>query len=149
MVHKQQMGHSTEDVARGLCQALVRNYLADLGAGREIEPPVVFQGGVAFNEGIVRALEESLQMEVIVPLYHEAMGAIGAALLVREEMSRCDRLTGFAGFGVSEASYRSLSFECEACPDRCEVAQLFQGDRVVAHWGGHCDLWEGIVSAQA
>ena len=149
MIHKQQMGCSTEDVAYGLCQALVRNYLADVGAGREIEPPIVFQGGVAFNEGIVRAFEDSLQMEVIVPLYHEAMGAIGAALLVREEMSRHSRSTAFAGFGVSEASYHSSSFECEVCPDRCEVAQLFQDDTVVAHWGGHCDLWEGAASAQA
>ncbi len=149
MIHKQQTGYATEDVAYGLCQALVRNYLADVGAGRVIEAPLVFQGGVAFNEGIVRAFEESLKMEVIVPLYHEAMGAIGAALLIREEMSRHAGSTAFAGFGVSEVNYRSSSFECEACPDHCEVAQLFQDDKVVAHWGGRCDLWEGVASAQA
>jgi predicted CoA-substrate-specific enzyme activase len=149
MIHKQQMGCTLEDVAYGLCRTLVRNYLADMGAGREIEPPVAFQGGVAFNEGIVRAFEESLQTEIIVPLYHEAMGAIGAALLVREEMSRHPESTAFAGFGVSELSYRSSSFECEACPDRCEIARLFQDDKVVAHWGGRCDLWEVATIAQA
>jgi len=148
MIHKQQMGYATEDVAYGLCRALVRSYLADLGTGRELEPPIVFQGGVAFNQGIKRAFEESLHTEVIVPRYHEAMGAIGAALLVREEMSRAAGTTAFAGFGVSELSYHSSSFECEACADRCEVAQLFQDDAVVAHWGGRCDLWEGAASAQ-
>jgi len=46
MVHKQQVGHRVEDIIYGLCQALVRNYLNDVGSGKDIQPPVVFQGGV-------------------------------------------------------------------------------------------------------
>jgi len=147
MIHRQQMGYAAEDISYGLCQALVRNYLNDLCTGKEMLPPIVFQGGVAFNEGIVRAFEESLNYEIVVPLYHEAMGAIGAALLVREEMSIKDRTTGFVGFGVVEASYRSSSFECDRCADHCEVARIYRNDRVVAHCGGRCDLWEGTSSA--
>jgi len=56
MVHKQQMGYRTEDIIYGLCQALVRNYLNNVGLGKDIKPPIAFQGGVAFNKGIVRAL---------------------------------------------------------------------------------------------
>ncbi len=148
MIHKQQMGYGTEDIAYGLCRALVRNYLNDVGMGQEMPSPIVFQGGVAFNEGIIRAFEESLNAEIIVPLYHEAMGAIGAALLVREEMSGNGKSTAFAGFEVSEVSYRSFSFECEVCVDHCEVARIFQNDRVVAYQGGRCDLWEGASRAQ-
>jgi len=147
MIHKQQMGYAAEDIIYGLCQALVRNYLNDVCMSRDLLPPVVFQGGVAFNEGIVRAFEESLSTEVIVPLYHEAMGAIGAALLVREGMSHNGKSTVFAGFEVIESSYRSSSFECDACDDHCEVAQVYRNDAVVAHWGGRCDLWEGTSSA--
>ena len=147
MIHKQQMGYAAEDITYGLCQALVRNYLNDLCTGREMLSPIVFQGGVAFNEGIVRAFEESLNSEIIVPLYHEAMGAIGAALLVREEMSIKGRSTAFAGFDVVNASYRSSSFECDACADHCEVARIYRNDGVVAHCGGRCDLWEGNNSA--
>jgi len=51
MVHKQQMGHSVPDIIAGLCQALVRNYLNNVGKGKDIQPPVVFQGGVAANKG--------------------------------------------------------------------------------------------------
>ncbi len=149
MIHKQQMGHETEDIIYGLCQALVRNYLNGVGMGKEMLPPIVFQGGVAFNKGIVRAFEESLGTEVFVPLYHEAMGAIGAALLVREEMSRNGKMTDFAGFEASEETYRTSSFECKVCTDRCEIARIFQNDEVIAHWGGCCDLWEGTKSAQA
>ena len=147
MIHKQQMGYAAEDIIYGLCQALVRNYLNDVCMSKDLLPPVVFQGGVAFNEGIVRAFEESLSTEVIVPLYHEAMGAIGAALLVREGMSLNRRSTVFAGFEVIESSYRSSSFECDACDDHCEVARIYRNDAVVAHWGGRCDLWEGTSSA--
>ena len=149
MIHKQQMGHETEDIIYGLCQALVRNYLNDVGTGKEMLPPIVFQGGVAFNKGILRAFEESLNTEVLVPLYHEAMGAIGAALLVREEMSRNGKVTDFTGFEASEESYCTSSFACRLCPDRCEIARILQNGEVIAHWGGRCDLWEGGKSAQA
>jgi len=142
MIHKQQIGHKADDIICGLCQALVRNYLNDVGKGREILPPVVFQGGVAFNRGIVRALEESLGMEIIIPPHHEAMGAIGAALIACEEITSDSRETKFTGFNAGLASYRSSSFECGICPDRCEVARVFQDGEAIAYWGGRCDIWE-------
>ena len=142
MVHKQQMGHKIEDILYGLCQALVRNYLNNVGLGKDIRPPIVFQGGVAFNQGIVRALQEELNVEIIVPPHHELMGAIGAALLVHEEMAGSDNESRFKGFGVSEIEYHTSSFECKACPNYCEIAQLSIDGRVLARWGGRCDMWE-------
>jgi len=142
MVHKQQMGHRIEDILYGLCQALVRNYLNNVGLGKDIKPPIVFQGGVAFNQGIVRALHEELNAEIIVLPHHEIMGAIGAALLVREEMITNNNGSQFKGFDVSKIKYHTSSFECKACPNLCEVAQLSINGRVLARWGGRCDLWE-------
>jgi predicted CoA-substrate-specific enzyme activase len=142
MVHKQQMGHRTEDILYGLCQALVRNYLNNVALGKELLPPVVFQGGVAFNQGIVRALEESLETQVVVPPHHEVMGAIGVALLVHEEMSATGEPSRFQGFQVSQIQYHTSSFECKACPNLCEIAQLSLNGKVLARWGGRCDLWE-------
>jgi len=142
MIHKQQMGHCTEDILYGLCQALVRNYLNNVGLGKDIQPPIIFQGGVAFNQGIVKALQEELGTEVIVPPHHEVMGAIGAALLVHEEMSASQHESTFKGFGISEIKYRTSSFECKACPNLCEIAQLSVDGQVLALWGGRCDLWE-------
>jgi len=142
MIHKQQMGHRIEDIIYGLCQALVRNYLNNVGLGKEILAPIVFQGGVAFNQGIVRALEEILEAKVTVPSHHEVMGAIGAALLVHEEMAARGDGTKFKGFGVADAHFRTSSFECKACPSMCEVAQLFLDGKVLARWGGRCDIWD-------
>ncbi len=142
MVHKQQMGYRTDDILYGLCQALVRNYLNNVGLGKEIKSPIVFQGGVAFNQAIVKAFQEELEVEIIVPPHHQVMGAIGAAVLVHEEMVNNNNGSKFNGFGVSEVKYHTSSFECKACPNLCEIAKLSLDDQVLAHWGGRCDIWQ-------
>ena len=147
MIHKQQMGHRIEDILYGLCQALARNYLNNVGLGKEIKSPIVFQGGVAFNQAIIKALQEELGTEVIVPPHHEVMGAIGAALLVHEEVENNRDKSKFKGFGVSEVEYHTSSFECQACPNLCEIAQLSINGQVLARWGGRCDLWERSPSS--
>ncbi len=142
MIHKQQMGHRVEDILYGLCQAMARNYLNNVGLGKEIRALIAFQGGVAFNQGMLRALEEALEIPVRVPPHHEVMGAIGAAMLAREAMSRHGHATQFKGFGVSELDYRTKSFECHHCPNHCEIVQVSVGKQVVARWGGRCERWE-------
>ncbi|MBI2866384.1 MAG: 2-hydroxyglutaryl-CoA dehydratase [Chloroflexi bacterium] len=147
MIHKQQMGHRVEDILYGLCEALVRNYLNNIALGKEILPPVIFQGGVAFNKGIVKAFEETLKTTVIVPPHHEVMGAIGAALLAQEDARRRTASSQFKGFGVTEVDFRTSSFECKACANVCEIAQVFVEGKVVARWGGRCDMWERTSAA--
>ena len=146
MVHKQQTGQKIDDIIYGLCRALVSNYLSDVASGKEIKPPVVFQGGVAFNRGIARALREELKTEIIVPSHHEVMGAIGAALLVHE--SAPESKGSFKGFGISEIEFKTSSFACRACPVACEIVRVSDNDRVVASWGGKCDMWENKVLRQ-
>lgn len=142
MIHKQQMGHRVQDILYGLCQAMARNYLNNVGLGKEIREVVVFQGGVAFNQGMIRAFEEALGMPVRVPPHHEVMGAIGAAMLAREAISRNAERTHFKGFAVSELNYRTTSFECRHCTNRCEIVQVAVGKTVVGRWGGRCERWE-------
>jgi predicted CoA-substrate-specific enzyme activase len=148
MIHKQQMGHRVEDILYGLCQALVRNYLSNVGLGKDIQLPIIFQGGVAFNQAIIRALREELGMEITVPTHHEIMGAIGAALLVHEEMATANGSSQFKGFNQSEVKYRTSSFECKACPNNCEIARLSLNGRALAHWGGRCDVWERVAAVE-
>lgn len=140
MVHKQQMGHPVDDIIYGLCQALVRNYLTNLALGKTPLPPVVFQGGVAANAGVVRAFEEALETEVTVLPQHEVMGAMGAALLTRQKMN--GQPTNFKGFKAVMVDYRTTSFECKACPNLCEIAQIRADGRIIARWGGRCERWE-------
>jgi len=144
MIHKQQMGYETDDIIYGLCHALVRNYLNNVALGKEILPQVAFQGGVAFNRGIIRSLSETLNTQIIVPPHHELMGAIGAALLIHEEMDAGFRETRFKGFEVSQTNFHASSFICKACPNQCEIAQLSVDSKVLARWGGRCDRWERV-----
>jgi predicted CoA-substrate-specific enzyme activase len=144
MIHKQQMGYPTDDIIYGLCQSMVRNYLNNVALGKEIQPKMAFQGGVAFNKGIIRAFNETFDTEVYVPPHNELMGAIGAAFLVKEEMGNNHGKTNFAGFGVSKTEYKTSSFICKACPNLCEISQISVNGKVLARWGGRCDMWERI-----
>lgn len=146
MIHKEQMGHKTDDILYGLCQVLVRNYLNNVALGKEILPQVVFQGGVAFNQGIVKSLCETLDTEIVVPPHHELMGAIGAALLISKEIQTNDCKTQFKGFEISQTDFHVSSFMCKACPNLCEIAQLSVNGEALGRWGGRCDRWEGAVA---
>jgi len=46
VIFKQQTGQRIEDIVAGVCRALVRNYLNDVGKGKAIEVPILFLGGV-------------------------------------------------------------------------------------------------------
>lgn len=143
MIHKQQMGHHLGDIANGLCEALVRNYLNNVGKGKEVLSPVVFQGGVAANKGIVTAFQRALDLPVIVPRHHDIMGAIGAAQLAREEVERT-KSSKFKGFTVADLPYHTSSFECDGCPNNCEIVEIYENGKVIGRWGARCPRWDII-----
>jgi len=71
-----------EDIVAGLCDSLVKNYLNNVCRGKEILSPIGFQGGVAANRGIQKAIERELETHLIIPVHFDVMDAIGAAKLV-------------------------------------------------------------------
>ncbi|WP_422443837.1 acyl-CoA dehydratase activase [Thermoanaerobacterium sp. DL9XJH110] len=147
MIHKQQIGHKVEDIIWGLCQALVRNYLANVAKGKEIKPPVLFQGGVAANVGIKKAFENELGMEITVPKNYDVMGAVGAAILAARHMAQQEnKKTNFMGFDVAFRNYHVGSFECKGCPNLCEVVQIFSDNRLLARWGDKCGRWSSSLA---
>ncbi|MGE5528233.1 MAG: acyl-CoA dehydratase activase [Patescibacteria group bacterium] len=144
MIHKQQVGHALPDIIAGLCQALVRNYENNVGKGKEILPPVVFQGGVAANAGIRDALSQALGFPIVVPEHYEVMGAIGAALLAAEAaLLDPDSGSAFRGFGLAGEEVRTAGRECAGCPNQCEIVTLSIGGEAVAAWGDRCGKWSG------
>jgi len=142
MIHKQQMGHSKEDIIRGLCAALVRNYMNNVCKGKKLEPPITFQGGVAANSGIREAFKKHLGCEIIVHKHFLTMGAIGAAMLAREHVLNEDIKTNFRGFRVSDMKFTPKAFNCKDCPNHCEVTYVEkdQGE-LIARWGDRCGKW--------
>ncbi|HHU77643.1 MAG: acyl-CoA dehydratase activase [Caldicoprobacterales bacterium] len=146
MIHKQQMGCSTEDIIKGLCQALVRNYLSNVGKGKEILPKIVFQGGVAANEGIRRSFEDALKQPVVVPEHYDVMGALGAAILAHKEMKK-GRTTRFRGFLSMQEDFTARSFSCNGCANLCEIVELSSCGNIQARWGDRCGKWSTAARA--
>jgi predicted CoA-substrate-specific enzyme activase len=149
MIHKQQMGHPLPDIVAGLCEALVRNYLNNIGKGMEINPPVVFQGGVAANAGIRSAFQGTLQTDIVVPQHFDVMGAYGAALLARDYIAEQGKDTQFRGFGVTSLEFQNRSFICKGCPNACEIIEIKQEKQVLARWGDRCGRWTAAESEAA
>jgi predicted CoA-substrate-specific enzyme activase len=72
-------GVSREDIVGGV-QASISRRIAGM-AGRSVEPPVVFTGGVAMVPGMDAALGEVLGCSVQVAAQPQMTGALGAAIL--------------------------------------------------------------------
>lgn len=76
-------GVPREEIVAGVCRAIARRVGA-MARRVGVEPPVAFAGGVAKNVGVVRALEEVLGEDLIVPEEPQIVGALGAALVARD-----------------------------------------------------------------
>lgn len=144
MIHKQQTGHCSEDIIAGLCEALVRNYLNNLAKGKNIEEPIIFQGGVAANVGIVAAFEKILGKKVIIPRHYDVMGAYGAAILAKEEIEETGRETRFYGFDCINEELDLKSVECKGCSNLCEVIKMKASGELKACWGDRCGKWSAL-----
>ena len=87
IVHLQQVGTPLREILGGLCMALARNFCSDVAQGRPFRRPILFQGGVSKNRGMILAFEAVLGLrpgELIVPEHQVLMPAIGPALIAGE-----------------------------------------------------------------
>jgi predicted CoA-substrate-specific enzyme activase len=134
LVHKIQVGHSKEDIIAGLCQAVVNNYLNNVGKGKRIKSPVVFQGGVSRNIGVVKAFEQALGCPVIVDENGHLMGAIGAAILARRNPVR--RVFDFA---MRNVEFTTREVVCGHCPNHCEIIVVSRDGKQIDSWGNRCE----------
>ena len=74
-----------EDIAAGICTAMAQR-MAVLANSLGLVKDLCMTGGVAKNQGVVKALEEQLGLRIrpIRKMDPQLAGALGAALLARE-----------------------------------------------------------------
>jgi predicted CoA-substrate-specific enzyme activase len=87
MIHLQQGATPDYEIVAGLCLAMARNLKSNLGKGKNLEPPVAFQGGVAYNHGVRQGFRQVLNLDeqgLVIPPYFPCLGAVGAVLTARE-----------------------------------------------------------------
>ena len=153
LVHKIQVGYAREDIIAGLCHAVASNYLNNVGKGKKILSPVVFQGGVSKNIGVVRAFENQLDMPVTVDEDGHLMGAFGAALLaadagpIREAKSGPFASGAFDFEALLDFDFQTREIECGRCANNCEIICVYRDGKIIDSWGNRCD--KGAVKASA
>ena len=140
LVHHQQRGAKKEDLVAGLCYSIVHNYLNKVVSKKPVGERIFFQGGTAFNQGVVAAFEKVLGKNITVPPDHEVTGAIGAAILAMKEKESGP--SKFKGFDLNKKEYNLSSFECNGCVNRCEIHTLTVKGEVPLYYGGRCEKYE-------
>jgi predicted CoA-substrate-specific enzyme activase len=142
LTHAVGRGVSLPDLTAGLAYSIARNYLEKVVSGRPVGQNIVFQGGVASNASVVRALSLLLGRTVQVHPFNRVSGAIGAALLAKEEVEKDARLSP-SHQELEERigqEYSVSSFECPQCSNRCQVNKILLG-RETLFFGDTCERY--------
>lgn len=134
LIHKAQLGYLKEDIIAGLCKSVVLNYLNNVGKGKKIEGPIVFQGGVSKNIGVVKYFEEILNTDIIVDDNSHLMGAIGIAIL-----SSKDNIQKEFNLNINDIKFETKGFECSGCSNNCEIVKIFKDNKLIDSFGNRCN----------
>ena len=124
------------DLAAGLCYAIARNYLNRVVGQKKIGDHILFQGGLAYNQGVINAFRALLPGKTLtVPPFFSVTGAYGAALLAQEAMTT--EATAFKGFGLT--SSKSSRVKSHATPPQSPNRERFQRDVADLIFAGYDD----------
>lgn len=134
LVHKTQAGYKKEDIISGLCDAVVNNYLNNVARGKKIKPPIVFQGGVSKNKGVIKAFERALNEKIHVDEKGHLMGALGIAILSKES-----KLKESFSFKITNVKFETKGHECPNCSNHCEIISIYKNKNLIDMWGNRCD----------
>jgi len=134
LVHKAQIGHKKEDIVAGICMAVVTNYLNNVGKGKNIKAPIVFQGGVSKNVGVIKAFEQTTGERIHVDPNAHLMGALGVAILSKSAEQRQT-----FDFGIADFDYETKGTECKKCANNCEIICFYKDGKIIDAWGNKCE----------
>ena len=155
IINEQRNGKRPDDLMAGLCRSIIENVFTKvvrIANVAELGDRVVVQGGTFRNFAVLRALEEYLGREVTLAPYPGEMGALGAALAVKQEVEahgyangRCSAFIGFDA--VRDFTYtRESGVLCPHCANHCSRTILRFPDGGSYVTGNRCD--RGAVMAE-
>lgn len=133
LIHKAQIGYDKKDIIAGLCRSIVINYLNNVGKGKKIKAPIVFQGGVSKNKGVLKYFKEILHEDVIVDENSHLMGALGIAILSKKY--KTDKVYNL---DINNISFETVGSECKGCANNCEVLKIYKDKVLIDSFGNKC-----------
>lgn len=140
LVHKAQMGHKKEDIIAGLCKSVASNYLNNVGKGKKIVGPIVFQGGVSKNIGVVKAFEELTGEKIYVDENSHLLGALGVAILAKKSKKERE-----FNFNIADILFETKGLNCKGCANNCEIVCVVRDKKMIDAWGNRCERGNMIV----
>jgi predicted nucleotide-binding protein (sugar kinase/HSP70/actin superfamily) len=138
----QQQGMPLEIIVASLSTAIAKNYLSKVVGNRRLGDKVILTGAVFYNRAVVSAFHSELgERELIVPEHKEISGAIGAALLAKEQMA--GRKSSFRGFQkVVDSKCTLTSFVCKGCDNNCTITRMQMPGEKTTYYGSRCDRYD-------
>ena len=156
IINEQRNGKQPDDLMAGLCRSIIENVFTKvvrIANVAELGDRVVVQGGTFRNFAVLRALEEYLGRDVTLAPYPGEMGALGAALAVKQEVEahgyangRCSAFIGFDA--VKNFQYtRESGVLCPHCTNHCSRTILHFPDGGCYVTGNRCDRGAVVMEA--
>jgi predicted CoA-substrate-specific enzyme activase len=113
-------GYSVEEVLATVIHSVRENYLKKVAGESLIGDFICFQGATAKNRALASAFEQRLGKKIFIsPLCH-LTGALGTALLLREEHD--GKPTAFRGLELYRSTIPVQTEGCDLCLNRCSIS---------------------------
>lgn len=113
------LGYSVEEVLATVIHSVRENYLKKVASESHIGNHICFQGATAKNRALVAAFEQRLKKPIYVSSLCHLTGALGTALIVRDEHTGATR---FRGLDLYKKSIPVRTETCELCLNRCTIS---------------------------
>lgn len=116
--HYLHQNYSIREILAAALFSVRENYLQKVATEGNIGKNVVFQGATAKNKALVAAFEQKLNQPVFVSKYCHITGALGAAMISREEKTGT---TKFKGLEMYREEIPVRSETCSLCLNHCRI----------------------------
>jgi len=138
----QREGVSVEVITASLANSIAKNYLSKVVGTRKFGNKIILTGAVFYNKAVVSAFQQQLpDKELQVAEHREVSGAIGAALLAKEEVN--GHSSKFKGFNTIVGAECNLStFTCQSCDNNCSITQMKVPGEKPTFYGSRCDKYD-------
>ena len=126
--HYLNQGYKVREILASTLHSVRENYLQKVAVESSIGDQVCFQGATAKNKALVAAFEEKLGKEIFVSRFCHLTGALGTALMIREEVKTASKFKGIELF-LHEIPISTET--CRYCNNNCRLSVAdIKGEKV-------------------
>ena len=147
----QKEGACVEDISAGLSISIVKNAIYKVIRAKspdELGNNIVVQGGTFLNDAVLRSFEKEIGKEVIRPAIAGLMGAFGAAIYAKENLSITQHTSSVLSLAELEKfSYSFKVTNCKGCTSHCTINIILFSDGRRYISGNKCEKGAGNKSS--